>query len=213
MTSPPDTSRTDQSSLQQPLPVELHLRQRHGAAVGPDPEAGVERLREAAGEGVDVDHGVLGDAVEGQRAGGPVQVNPHPAGEGDRGAGLEPAVVVARRVASLRTLHAPRPAVQPQQAARRRPVPAEPVGGHAHVGAAAPLHLPVHRVQQPLPAQDLRAELEPVRVVQMVRGPARRPQTGHCPVAVGQAQLGVGSAGVKGQITGVWEQMEKDQLI
>lgn len=78
-------------------------------------------------------------------------------------------------------------------------VPGDGVVGDADVCAAAPQHLPVRGVQQPLPAQDLRAALEPVWVV---RGRAVRPRSSGRPVAVGQTQLRVRSVGVKGQVAG-----------
>lgn len=148
----------------QSLPVQLHLTQRHRAFIGPDPEPCIQRLCEVGGEGVEVDQGVLRDAVERQSSCRPVQVNGDSVGEGFRRGGAEPAVVVARRVASLRALQAPRPLVVSQQAAQRISS-GDAIVRHADVGTAPPLHLPVHRVQQPLSAQDLRAALKPVRVV------------------------------------------------
>lgn len=68
-------------SQQQSLPVRLHEAQGHRAVVGPDPERRVQGLSEGGGEGVKVDHDVLRDTVEGQRACRPVQVDPDSMGE------------------------------------------------------------------------------------------------------------------------------------
>lgn len=133
-----------------------------------------------------VDHGVLRDAVEGQSACRPVQVNPDSVGEGSGRAGPEPLVVVTRCVASLRTLQTPGPLVVSQQAARCVSISGDAVVGDADVSTAAPHHLPVRRVQQSLPAQELRTALKAVRVV---RGSVVRPHTSRLPVALSQMEL------------------------
>lgn len=116
---------------------------------------------------MEVDHGVLRDAVEGQSSCRPVEVNPDSVCEGFWGGGPEPGVVVARRVASFRALQTPGPLVVSHQAVHSVSVSGDAVVRDANVSTTAPLHLPVHWVQQPLPAQNLRAALKPLRVVQM----------------------------------------------
>lgn len=128
-----------------------------------------------------VDHGVPRDAVEAQFSFGIVEENPDPVGEGFRRGGPEPPVVVARRVDALRALQTPGQLVVSQQAAGSGAVPGDAVVGDADVGAAAPLHLPVNGIQQPLPAQHLRASLKPVRVF---RGPRVQPVPSCCSVSV-----------------------------
>lgn len=73
-----------------------------------------------------------------------------------------------------------------QQAELCISISGDAVVGDADISAAALLHLPVHQVQQPLPAQDLRALQEAFWVIRTV---LFGPDPGHFPVAVGETEL------------------------
>lgn len=125
-------------SLQKTFPAQLHLTQSHRAVTGPHPEPGVQRLCEGAGEGVQVNHRILGNAEKRERPLWAVEVNADPVAEGFRRAGLESLVVVARRVEPVGALQTPGPLVVTQQAARHVSVSGDVVVSNANVGAAAP---------------------------------------------------------------------------
>lgn len=148
------------------LKVSLLRRTQRRRGIQPEPKPRVQGFSEGGVEGVEVDQGIRGHSVEGQRPSRMVQVHRHPvpaAGGGD-GDDLH-LVAVKDGVADIvAALQAPGLVVPSEPAVAALAFPSDSSVTHRDQNPAGPLHLPVTATGKAVATQQL-APFEPLGMI------------------------------------------------